>query len=120
MELVKSKKMYQGEMAKMELYETFIEAIDSQRKVSITFNSKEKGIITRECIPYDFGPSNRFNDKQNRYHIYDLSSPKGPHIVAILSSQIINITLLDETFDPGDYVSWPPNWYYPRDWGHYS
>lgn len=43
----------------MENKEKFFKAIDEKLKVKITFDSIEKGIITRVCIPFDFGPSQK-------------------------------------------------------------
>lgn len=105
----------------MDKKEIFITAIHSKKKVEVTFNSIEKGVITRICIPYDFGPSNRYKDGRDRYHFYDLNSPEGKHNLSILPEQLINIEILNETFEPGDYVTWSPiNWHIKRDWGSYS
>ena len=100
--------------------ETLILSIHKKKKVNITFNSHEKGNITRQCIPFDIGPSRRFKDGENRYHFYDLDSPNGSHNLSILPRQLINIELLSEGFNPADYVTWQTNWYIKRDWGVYS
>lgn len=100
--------------------EIFITAIHGKKKVKITFDSKEKGIITRKCVPFDYGPSRKYNDGRDRYHFYDLDSPEGNHNLSILPEQLITIELLNETFEPSDYVTWRPNWIVKRDWGKYS
>jgi len=25
-----------------------------------------------------------------------------------------------DTFDPGEFITWPCNWHHPRSWGPYS
>ena len=96
----------------------FLQSIYEKRLVSVTFNSLEKGRIVRTCIPYDFGPSRR-NLKVNpdRFHLYDLDSPEENHNLSILPEQIISIEIPDQNFNPGDYVTWTPNWFVERDWG---
>jgi hypothetical protein len=99
----------------------FLKAIEEKRKIKVTFNSQSKGIVTRICIPFDFGPSRR-NLKENpdRYHMYDLDSPDGKHTLSILPEQLLEIHILDECFDPSEYITWEPNWFVKRDWGTYS
>ena len=81
---------------------------------------KEKGKIERICIPFDFGPSRRYKDKESRFHFYDLDSPEGNHNLSILPSQIITIEILKESFSPKDYIKWKPNWFIKRNWGKLS
>jgi hypothetical protein len=100
--------------------ETMLEAINQLLIVQVTFSSHEKGTITRTCIPFDFGPSRRYKDGLDRYHFYDLDSPEGSHNLSILPEQIINITLTNDNFEPGDYITWTPNWILKRNWGEYS
>jgi len=102
--------------------EKFLEAIDKKLKVRVTFDSIEKGIITRTCIPFDFGPSQKINaiDKSDKYHLLDLDSPEKPHPLPLDPDKILNIEVLNESFDPADYVKWTPRWIYARDWGMYS
>ncbi|CEN93695.1 hypothetical protein [Paraclostridium sordellii] len=98
----------------------FLKAIHNKKIVNIKFNSKEKGLVVRKCIPFDFGPSRRYKDNLDRYHFYDLDSPSGRHNLSILPNQLIEIEILDECFEPGDYVSWKTNWFIARDWGKFS
>ena len=104
----------------MDIKSTFIEAIDSTKLVSVTVNSKEKGIIKRTCVPFDFGPSRKYKDGLDRYHLLDLDSPDGPHNLSILPDQLIDLEVLGKVFDPADYINWSPNWHLARDWGKYS
>ena len=105
----------------MNNHNIFLYAITNKKVIELTFDSKDKGVITRKCIPFDFGPSRR-NLKINpsRYHLFDLNSPEGKHTLSILPEQVIKINLLDETFNPADYVTWTPNWFIKRNWGVYS
>ncbi len=102
--------------------EKFLHAIDNKLKISITFNAKKKGQITRECIPFDFGASQKIDaiNKIEKYHIWDLNSPDGPHNLALNPDEVIEIEVLNENFDPADYVTWQPKWIYKRDWGNKS
>ena len=106
----------------MKNQETFFQAINEKKLISIKFNSKEKGPIERTCIPFDFAPSSRARIKEYKYQVYDLNSPSGQHNLAIHPNQIISIQFMDEIFDPKDYVTWssPYNWLVERSWGIYS
>lgn len=95
-------------------------SIDEMLIVELKFDSNEKGIITRLCIPFDFGPSRRYKDGLERYHFYDLNSPDGKHNLSILPEQIISVSLTTDKFNPSDYITWTPKWFLKRDWGTYS
>lgn len=98
----------------------FLEAINDKLILQITFDSKEKGIIKRTCIPFDYGPSRKYKDGLDRYHFLDLDSPEGRHNLSILPQQVIDMVITNKEFDPADYISWTPNWHISRDWGAYS
>ena len=105
----------------MNNHEKFIEAINTKKLIKISFDAKEKGIIERICVPFDFGPSRRnMTPNPERYHMYDMDSPDGEHTLSILPEQLLSVEVLDQNFDPADYVKWQPNWFIPRDWGQYS
>ncbi|MCH4891321.1 hypothetical protein EZV73_27370 [Acidaminobacter sp. JC074] len=101
-------------------YNSLVRAINNRVLVNLTFNSNEKGIISRLCVPFDYGPSRRYRDCQDRFHFYDLDSPDGNHNLSILPNQVITISLTSRNFEPGDYVHWEPQWHVSRDWGRYS
>jgi len=103
-----------------ENYLKFINAIHNKSVVLVSVDSKEKGVITRTCIPFDFGPSKRYKDGSDRFHFYDLDSPEGKHNLSILEVQLITLEILIDSFEPGDYVTWVPNWIVARDWGAHS
>lgn len=104
----------------MSNYEKFIYAIHNKNMLNLTFDSKQKGVITRLCIPFDYGPSRRYSDGGDRYHFYDLNSPDGKHNLSIVPEQVLKIEVLDRKFEPVDYIHWKPNWFVKRDWGEYS
>ena len=100
--------------------EIFLQAINDKRIVNLTFDSYEKGIITRRCIPFDFGPSRKYKDGCDRYHFYDLDSPDGNHNLSILPDQVNEISITETNFNPGDIITWKTNWFVKRDWGQFS
>lgn len=101
-------------------YELFISSIHGKKIVKIRFESKEKGIIERTCVPFDFGPSRKYKDGLDRFHLYDLDSPDGKHNLSILAEQLLNLEIQDILFAPEDYVNWVPKWFVKRDWGLHS
>jgi hypothetical protein len=99
----------------------FFKAINSKKLINLTFNSKEKWIIIRKCVPFDFWPWRRkIALNPDRFHFYDLDSPDWKHNLSILPEEVIKIEILNESFNPWDYVKWQPNWFIKRDWGIYS
>ena len=104
-----------------EHHNVFIGAIHAKQKVQVTFfSAKDQKNVTRTGAPMDFGPHARFSDKTPRYHLWDLTSPSGPHTEPLEAKHIRAIELLPETFDPADFVTWTPKWHVPRNWGAYS
>jgi len=97
-----------------------MKSIEEKFIVKLTFNSVEKGILTRKCIPFDLGPSRRFRDKSQRYHFLVLDGPDGRHNLSILPMQIVKIELIDAHFEPSKYIKWKPKWFVKRNWGVYS
>lgn len=101
-------------------HDLFLQAIHEKRLVELTFDSFEKGRITRRCVCYDYAPSKKYKDGLVRYHFFDLDSPDGNHNLSILAHQIKVIEVLEQNFDPGDFVKWKTNWSVKRDWGIHS
>jgi hypothetical protein len=109
------------------LKDKFIESIKSKNLIRISFDSQEKGIVSRICVPFDFGPSRRnISPNPDRFHMYDLDSPKGEHTLSILPEQLVSLEITEKTFEPSEYITWPwppgytPHWFISRDWGIYS
>lgn len=107
----------------MNNHQIFLDAIKKKTIIKIRFNSKEKGIIERNCIPFDFGPWKRnISPNPDRYHLYDLDSPDGKHNLSVTPEQVILIESTGKSFNPADYINWKPpySWFISRDWGIYS
>lgn len=103
----------------------FVDAIHGCREVRLEFLSKEDGgaKLNRRCAPMDYGPSRRASDQSDRYHLWDFDSdaPMGSHVLSLLPAQIVSVTLLDTTFDPASFVTWPTQWFVPRTtWGAHN
>lgn len=92
--------------------------------VTLRFYSKEDGtILERKCVPLDFGPSRRAKVQNNRFHVYDLDSDEGRHVLSLNPEQVVEIIPLNLNFDPRTIVSWDTKkspWFVPRDWGEVS
>jgi hypothetical protein len=105
-------------------HQAFIDALIAQRKIVLTFLSKEDhGPLERICAPLDYGPSRRATDRRDRYHMWDYDSDTTPHVLSLLPEHVIRIATLDDTFDPADIVTWDLTrspWFFPRHWGRYS
>lgn len=106
----------------MHHHQTFLQAIHEKKILKIRFDSFEKGVIERMCVPFDFAPSSRAKDPTSKYQVYDLNSPSGKHNLAIFPDQIVLIEKTESEFDPSTYVTWskPYVWVVKRDWGTYS
>lgn len=105
---------------KMNILDVFIDAIKTKSIINVTIDTYEKGTVNRSCIPFDYGPSRKFKDGNDRYHFFTLNSPDGNHVLSVLPSQVLSMEITNEKFNPGDYITWEPKWIYPRDWGEYS
>lgn len=102
------------------MYDDFFSALHSTNLIELTFDSKEKGEITRKCAPMDFGPWARSSSGEIRYHFIDLNSNSGTHPLSITPDQVRHMEVLEEKFKPGELIHWTPKWHYARDWGVYS
>lgn len=101
----------------------FIGAIHNKKKIRLDFHSKEDGaVLTRTCAPMDYGPSQRANvkDKSDRFHMWDYDSDEGRHTLSLKEEQIRNIEVLNESFEPREFVKWKTNWIVQRNWGEFS
>ncbi len=105
-------------------HQMFLDAIAQKRRLKVRFFSKKEGKeLVRVCAPLDFGPLRGTTDGRERYQLWDLEGKKKPHNVPLLADEMLEVTLLDETFDPADIVTWafkPGSWRISRDWGRFS
>lgn len=100
-------------------HEKFLQAIQEKKIVLIKKHTEEKGIIERRCVPYDYAVGKRFKDNIKRYWTWHIETK---HPSPVKSEDIISIEILDEYFDPADYINWNPpyDWEIQRNWGIYS
>lgn len=102
----------------------FIQAIRGRKMIQLQFYSKEDGhILVRNCAPMDYGPSRRAHEKNDRFHLWDFESDQKNHVLSLSADQINSITVLGDTFNPDQFVTWDTNksrWFVARDWGQYS
>ncbi len=97
------------------LKDRFIQALHDKHKVKITFYSKaDRQTLVRICAPLDYGPDPRSKDQSERFHVWADDSVSGAHLLSLTSDQIRRLDILDEEFDPGDFV-----WFIARDWGQH-
>jgi len=105
-----------------EKFLAFAGAIQSKQVIEVTFVAKNRQQVTRRCIPLDFAPSERDSRKAFKYHMWSLDSTPKHHIVSLTSEQIIQLKVLEEIFDPKNFISWTRKWGWTigRDWGELS
>jgi hypothetical protein len=103
--------------------ENMLNAIYAKKIVELNFIPRETWVITtRKCIPFDIWPRRRKwkSNWSERFHFYDLNSPDWKHTLSILPEQVISIKILNESFNPWDYITWETEWFVRRDWWIYS
>ena len=102
----------------------FLEALHAKRRLSVRFFSKkEQRELTRACAPLDYGPLRGAAEKTPHYQLWDLEGKRKPLNIAVTGADIRSMTLLDETFDPAEIITWafkPNAWAVPRDWAEFS
>lgn len=105
-------------------HQVFLDAIAAKRKLTVKyFHRKEKREREQVCAALDFGPLRGGDAKVSYYQLWDLQARRKPLNRAVLPSDIISMTPLDETFDPAEIITWsfkPGAWAVPRDWAEFS
>lgn len=105
-------------------HQLFLDSIASRRRLSVRFFSKKKQKeLTATCAALDYGPLRGATDGHERYQLWDLDAKRPPFNLALLDSDILALSLLEETFEPADIIKWafkPGAWHVPRDWGAFS
>jgi hypothetical protein len=105
-------------------HEFFVSAIQRCEIVEVAFSNDERrhAVSVRTCAPIDYGPTEPARFAPHCYHFWDFDAgpPGTPQILSLPAPRIVSIQPKDETFDPGEFVTWVPAWHYPRDWGAYS
>jgi hypothetical protein len=105
-------------------HQTFLDAIAARRRLSVQFSSrKENRERVRVCAPLDLGPLRGAIDGIDRYQFWDLQAKHKPYNLALVEQDIVKMTMLEETFEPADIITWafkPGAWRIPRDWAAFS
>jgi hypothetical protein len=95
------------------LKERFLQAMHDKHMVRITFYSEaDKRTFIRVCAPLDYGPGKGSKDRSDRFHVWAEETVSGAHILNLKPELVSRVDVLNEEFDPGDYV-----WFMSRDWG---
>lgn len=103
------------------MQEIFLQALREKRKIKVSFYSQEDGrVLVRTCAPMDYGPSRRTAVKNDRFHLWDYDSDTKEHVLSLNPGQVQDIEILNEHFEPAEFVTWKTSWFVPRDWGTYS
>lgn len=85
----------------------FLTAIQEKKKVWIKFYSKaDSGVLERTCAPMDYGPG-EIKDGLNRYWLWDYASDTCNHTLGLVPQQIVDLTVLGEGFDSGQFFVGP-------------
>jgi hypothetical protein len=94
------------------LKERFLQARQGEHKIRITFHPKaDRPVLMRICAPLDYGPGKV--DRSDHLHVWEYSEDgSGGHLLSLKPEQVVRIDLLDEEFDPADFM-----WFINRDWG---
>jgi hypothetical protein len=102
----------------------FLDAIASRHRLSVTFFSRKEGKeLVRVCAPLDFGPLRGAKEPADHYQLWDLEGKRKPLNIAVLPADVVKMTVLGETFDPAEIITWafkPGAWRIARDWGQFS
>ncbi len=97
------------------LKDRFMQALQSKNKIKITFYSPvDRQTLVRICAPLDYGPGKGPNDRSDRFHVWADESVSGAHLLSLNPEQVRRLEILDEEFDPADFV-----WFLARDWGQH-
>jgi len=94
----------------------FIEAIETKKKVLLTFFSMDKGrAVSKICIPLDYGNNQSGFFPTMYYHCLDCEADL--KMLRIQSKQIYAVELLKASFNPTDFIKQvPPEWMIARKW----
>lgn len=96
-----------------EHYSLFVQAINGKKKIKMLKRNKDGNIIEKYYVPLDFGVMKKANDNNERYLNYNI---KEKHPSRTLQEDVIEIIILDETFNPDEYkdIPWKSGWMLQR------
>ena len=93
------------------LKEKFLQAQQSKHKIRLTFHPKaDPHVLMRICAPLAYGPGKV--DRSDHLHVWADEGVSGKQLLSLQPEQVVRIDILDEEFDPGDFVH-----FLHRDWG---
>ena len=83
----------------------FLQAVQDRKKVWIKFHSTaDNGFLEKACAPMAYGPGSGVQDGLNRYWLWDYAQTRGSYALKLLPQQIVELQVLGEGFDPGQFV----------------
>lgn len=102
-----------------EHYSLFVQAINEKKKIKMIKKDKNGNIVEKYYIPRDFSAWSRSKTWIEKYWNYNIEDE---HTSQTRQEDVIEITVLNETFNPADYIDWdwPYDWKIKRDWWIYS
>jgi hypothetical protein len=105
-------------------HQVFLDALAAKQRLSVRFfNKKEGREFSRVCAPLDFGPLRGAGEPVDHYQLWDLEGKRKPLNIVLVAEDLLEMTVLPETFDPGEIITWrfkPKAWHVERDWGDFS
>lgn len=85
-------------------HDVFIQAVKDKKKIILTYFSGQQYLyLTRLCVPVQFSSAD-MEEGSECYYFWDSDADTGERLLALSPSQITNMVLSDETFDPADYI----------------
>ena len=86
-------------------HDKFIAAIADRRKVAVRFFSKaDNGMLGRVCAPLNYGPGEACPGGLDRYWFWNYMNVTGIYTLGLLPPQIMELSVLDETFTALDFA----------------
>lgn len=97
---------------------TFTRAVQEKRLVGIrTAGSSDK----RVCVPFDVSPTRGRRKSDKCFVLYQLEDDGGiGSRLEVELPLLLEIEVLEETFDPQDILGWPSRCNIQRDWGAFA
>ncbi len=82
-------------------HDTFVQATNQKRKVSLTFFNDEDGRkLVRMCAPLYYSQGQTEGDDLGCYYLWDFESNTGKHFLSLSPSKIVSMKSTEEAFDP--------------------
>ena len=119
----KLKLQEEGKMNAKDLITTLANAINNKQMVMVRFKTRDNQILLRKCAPLDYSLSKRAKTPKFKVHFWDFGSSKQNHVLSLDYEEIIELSVINESFKPKDFITWDTKaspWLIIRDWGIYS